>query len=402
MVDASRPFSRAATSCSRGKAIELAPLGSLPGYFARAYYSRLNLVRKMRTTMSFSSCSSLGCLRFGVAALLTLLPIAGAHAGDNPLFASNEPLVLRLEGPFVTLKNAKSKPEYMDGTLKLQEGGVEKVFDLRLRVRGHSRKEVCDFPPLLLNFKTSELKGSELEGEDKLKLVTHCMATNTFDEYLRLEYLSYRALNLLTDMSLRARPLTVTYYDTERKREVGVRPALFIEDEDAFAERKGLTQVDLQRIEAKQYDHDALGLVYMFEYLIGNTDWSAMLGSQGTKCCHNIVPYQRADGVLVPVPYDFDSSGIVNTPYALPNERLKINSVRQRLYRGTTCDSLADFEARLAKFDAVKPQLLELFSTSSGLDKRTAAGATSYINDFFATRSDPRKVERAFRSGCKN
>jgi hypothetical protein len=340
--------------------------------------------------------------RLAVVALLTALLAARAHASDNALFATSEPLVLRLEAPFAAIKGTKSKPEYMDGKLKLQEGGVEKTFDVRLRVRGHSRMQVCDFPPLLLNFKTSDLKGSVLEGENKLKLVTHCMATNTFDPYLRLEYLSYRALNLLTDISLRARPLTVTYYDTDRKRELDTRPALFIEDQETFAELKGLTQADLQQIEPKQYDRDALGLVNMFEYFIGNTDWSARLGSQGAKCCHNIVPYQRADGVLVPVPYDFDSSGIVNTPYALPNERLKINSVRQRLYRGTNCDSLADLESRFEKFDAVKPQLLELFSTSSGLDKRNAASATSYVDDFFATRADPKKVERAFRSGCKN
>lgn len=347
--------------------------------------------------------SGRACRRFN-AALLTALLSAGAHAGDNALFASNEPLVLRLEAPFGTLKSTKSKaqPEYVGGTLKLAEGGVEKAFDVRLRVRGHSRKELCDLPPLLLNFKTGDLKGSVLEGEDKLKLVTRCKATAAYDQYLLLEYLSYRALNLLTDMSLRARLLTVTYYDTERKRELEVQPAMFIENEERFAERKGLTEAKLNRIEPKQYDRDALGLVNMFEYFIGNTDWSAVLGSQGSPCCHNIVPYQRPDGVLVPVPYDFDSSGMVNTPYALPNERLKINSVRQRLYRGGSCDSLADFESRFVKFDAVKPQLLELFSTKSGLDQRNAASATVYIDDFFETRSDPKKVERAFRSGCKN
>ena len=354
--------------------------------------------------MSVASCSSRAGRKVGAAVLLTLLLSAGAHAGDDALFASNEPLVLRLEAPFGSLKSTKSKaqPEYMEGTLKLQEGGVEKAFPVRVRLRGHSRKELCDFPPLLLNFKTSDLKGSVLEGEDKLKLVTHCKPTAAYEQYLLLEYLSYRALNLLTDMSLRARMLNVTYYDTERKHQVDVQPGMFIENEERFAERKGFTQAELPRIEPKQYDRDALGLVDMFEYFIGNTDWSAVLGSQGSLCCHNIVPYQRPDGVLMPVPYDFDSSGMVNTPYALPNERLRITSVRQRLYRGSTCESLADFEPRFAKFDAVKPQLLELFSTSSGLDKRNAASATSYIDDFFDMRSDPKKVERAFRSGCKN
>jgi hypothetical protein len=370
--------------------------------FARAYDFELSLaLKKERRTMSAVSYPGRACRGFGAAAL-TILLAAGAHAGDDRLFASSEPLVLRLEAPLVAIKNGKSKPEYMDGKLKLEEDGVEKTFDVRLRVRGHSRKEMCDFPPLLLNFKTSDLKGSVLQGENKLKLVTHCQATAAYDQYLRLEYLSYLALNLLTDMSLRARPLTVTYYDTDRHRELAMRPALFIEDEEGFAARNGLTQVELKRIEPKQYDHDALGLVNMFEYFIGNTDWSALLGSQGSDCCHNIVPYRRPDGVLVPVPYDFDSSGIVNTPYALPNERLKISSVRQRLYRGTGCESLADFESRFAKFDAVKPQLLELFSASSGLDKRSAASATAYIDDFFETRADPKKVERAFRSGCKN
>jgi hypothetical protein len=341
-----------------------------------------------------------------VAALLTATVLFGsrAYASDDRLFASNEPLVLRLEAPLIAIKNTKSKakPEYMDGVLKLQEGGAEKAFDVRLRLRGHSRKELCDFPPLLLNFKTGDLKGSVLEGENKLKLVTNCKATAAFAQYLRLEYLSYRALNLLTDISLRARPLTVTYYDTDRKRELDTQPAMFIEDEERFAERTGLMPVELQRIEPKQYDRDALGLVNMFEYFIGNTDWSAALGSKGSACCHNIVPYQRAEGTLLPVPYDFDSSGIVNTPYALPNERLNINSVRQRLYRGGSCESLADLESRFVKFDAVKPQLLELFSARSGLDKSEAASATVYINQFFDTRSDPKKVERAFRSSCKN
>ena len=353
--------------------------------------------------MSVASCSSRAGRKVGAAVILTLLLSAGAHAGDDALFASNEPLVLRLEAPFGSLKSTKSKaqPEYMEGTLKLQEGGVEKAFPVRVRLRGHSRKELCDFPPLRLNFKTSDLKGSVLEGEDKLKLVTQCKPTAAYEQYLLLEYLSYRALNLLTDMSLRARMLNVTYYDTERKHQVDVQPGMFIENEERFAERKGFTQAELPRIEPKQYDRDALGLVDMFEYFIGNTDWSAVLGSQGSLCCHNIVPYQRPDGVLMPVPYDFDGSGIVNTNYAVPNEKLRINSVRQRLYRGTTCESVADLETRFAKFDAVKPQLMELFSTSSGLDKREAAGATEYVNDFFDTRSDPKKVERAFRSVCK-
>jgi hypothetical protein len=310
--------------------------------------------------------------------------------------------VLRLEAPFATIQNTRAKPEYQDATLKFQDASGERSLDVRVRVRGKSRVQACDFPPLLVNFRTSELVGTSFEGEDKLKLVTHCKINASFDQYLRLEYLSYRALNLLTDMSLRARPLKVTYYDTQRKRVIAERPGLFIEDEERFAERKGVQKVDLEKIDRARYDREALGLVDMFEYFIGNTDWAATLGPKGSHCCHNIVPYQRADGMLVPVPYDFDSSGIVNVPYAAPDERLHITSVRDRVYRGARCEPTPDLEPRFAKFDAVRPQLLELFSTSSGLEKGYAATARSYVEGFFAVRADPKRVERAFRAGCKN
>lgn len=336
------------------------------------------------------------------AGLGCALLAGGVRAADTALFTSTEPLVLRLEAPIAAIENTRAKPEYRDATLKFQDANGERAVGVRVRVRGHSRLQACDFPPLLLNFKTNELAGTVLEGEDKLKLVTHCQSFNSYDQYLMLEYQVYRALGLLTDMSLRARPLKVTYYDTDRKRVVAERPGIFIEDEERFAERKGLHKLELDRIDRGRYDVDALGLVEMFEYFIGNTDWSAFAGPQGSTCCHNIVPYQRADGMLVPVPYDFDSTGIVDVPYAAPDPRLRIPTVRQRVYRGAKCEPAADLEKQFAKFDAVRSQLLELFSASSGLDKGSAASATSYVNEFFVTRADPKKVERAFRAGCKN
>jgi hypothetical protein len=355
---------------------------------------------KMRTTTIARRVAR----RVSIVACLggALLAASAASAADNGLFASTEPLVLRLEAPFRTIQSTIEKPEYQDATLKFQDASGERSVAVRVRARGKSRREVCDFPPLFLNFKTSELVGTVFAGEDKLKLTTHCKINSSHDEYVQLEYLSYRALNLLTDLSLRARPVNVTYYDTQRTRVVAQRPGFFVEDEERFAERMGLQKIDVESIDRTRYDRDALGLVDMFEYFIGNTDWSALAGPKGSHCCHNIVPYERADGMLVPVPYDFDSSGIVNVPYALPDQRLRINSVRQRLYRGARCEPAADLEPRFAKFDAVRPQVFELFSTSSGLEKGHAVSATSYVEAFFAVRADPKKVEREFRAGCKN
>src|SRR5215471_18909284 len=145
-----------------------------------------------------NSCHIVG--RVAVAAgLCCALLASGARAADTGLFTSTEPLVLRLEAPLATLENRRSKPEYHDATLKFQDGNGERSVDVRVRVRGKSRLQACDFPPLLLNFKTGELVGTVLEGEDKLKLVTHCQGYDAYDQYLRLEYLVYRALGLVTD-----------------------------------------------------------------------------------------------------------------------------------------------------------------------------------------------------------
>ena len=40
------------------------------------------------------------------------------------------------------------------------------------------------------------------------------------------------------------------------------------------------------------------------------------------------------DGPLLAIPYDFDMSGFVHTPYARPETGLGIDDVRQRLYQG--------------------------------------------------------------------
>jgi hypothetical protein len=145
-------------------------------------------------------------------------------------------------------------------------------------------------------------------------------------------------LNVLTDMSLRVRPVEVTYVDTNQKRPVMTKPAFLIEDEEHFATRHGLQLVTDERVDRTRYDPAALALVDMFQYFVGNTDWSAFAGPSGAACCHNVVPVARADGVLVPVPYDFDAAGIVDAPYALPAAGLPIRNVRTRLYRGQCRD----------------------------------------------------------------
>ena len=331
-----------------------------------------------------------------------------AAAPATTLFTAEETFSLRLEAPFSRIKRDRTNPdpEYQPGRLVYSDAsGDEVAIDLRIRVRGRSRAANCDFPPLLLDFQAKGLPAERLsstlfEGQNGLKLVTHCEPTGIYEQYLWLEYLAYRVLNLVTDTSLRARVVAVTYHDSERDREMTTKPGLLLEDEKKFAARQGLAVVPDERIDDRaRYDQGALALVEMFEYFIGNTDWSALAPPKGGDCCHNVVPFARADGTLVPVPYDFDSSGLVNKPEALPAAGLGIRTVRQRLYRGP-CRELAAIEASFEPFQRRRAEITALFEREARLTKQQAEGALRYIDEFYAVLADPERVQRAFRSAC--
>lgn len=340
------------------------------------------------------------------AAASAMLPLRAAA----DVFADEAPLELKLTAPLgIVMRDREAEDrEYQQGTLAYGDGADATTLPVRVRVRGKSRAVACEFPPLLLNFRTPDLAGSILEGEDRLKLVTHCKASSAYDNYVVLEYLVYRVYNLLTPISLRARRVDVSYYDSERQRDLGTRPGILLEDEERFAERHGFVMFEEGTVERSRYDAEALALLDVFQYFIGNTDLSAIAGPAGEVCCHNVVPYLRGDDTpdnandneMVPVPYDFDAAGIVDAPHAAPDERLPIKDVRQRLYRGR-CRTPEELAPVFALFEQQRSAIVALFDESQGLDAKSAANAREYIDLFYEVLGNDKRRENAFFSVCK-
>ena len=334
------------------------------------------------------------------AAALAVVSCAFQWPASADIFAESSVLELTLSAPLAAVFRARQEPEYQPAMLAYRDAsGAAVSVPLRVRVRGKSRAAVCSFPPLLLNFRTGDLAGTLLEGEDRLKLVTHCDSSESYNDYVLLEYLAYRTLNLLTPQSLRARLVTVSYTDSGRERDLGTWRGILLEDEERFAERQGWTIFEGPTVERARYDAEALALVDVFQYLIGNTDWSALSGPRGEECCHNVVPYVRADGTFVPVPYDFDASGIVDPPHAAPDERLRIRDVRQRLYRGR-CRTPAELAHVFARFEEQKSSIVALFEADQGLERSAAERARSYVELFFAVLADDERRQKAFFDVC--
>lgn len=184
-------------------------------------------------------------------ACLATIACLGFRSGDaapktanQPLFASDVPLVLRLEAPFGTLiSQADDDPQWFEGTMTLSEpGGPDRVFAIEVKARGQFRRKSgeCDFPTFWINLKKSEVAGTVFENQNKLKVVSHCRENeNFYDRYLHREYLAYKTYNLLTEASFRVRLARIDYVYTDRRGRTATRPAFLIEDAELLAQRLG-------------------------------------------------------------------------------------------------------------------------------------------------------------------
>jgi hypothetical protein len=337
-------------------------------------------------------------------ALAFSLPQGTVSAEDaTPLFANQEPLRVRIEAPLSTLMRDRSDTEYLDGTLAYTDAsGNEQLLDLKLRARGKYRKQrkTCDLPPIRLNFRKKQVMGTEFAGTDKLKLVTHCETRgNRYEQYVLKEYLAYKFLNAMTPLSFRVRLLHVDYVDSDRGGEPDTRYAFVIEDDDLLAERIGAEPVKAPQLRYNQLDGQYANLVAVFEYLIGNTDFSMVVGAKDDNCCHNTVPFSGNPGGYVVIPYDFDFSGLVNASYAKPNPKLPIKKVVQRHYRGL-CLHNGYLDETLALFREKEQEFRELVSSLEGLDDRMRLRASEYIDGFYRNTADESSVQRYLVRKC--
>ncbi|HEX5257276.1 MAG TPA: hypothetical protein VFW35_00675 [Sphingomicrobium sp.] len=308
-------------------------------------------------------------------------PVA-AQEQPKPLFAASDPIHIVIQAPLSGLIHNRSS-NIVPGTLIDPQGNA---LPVALSVRGITRRaaDTCDFPPLRVEFTAPPPATSLFAGQKKLKLITHCRNSPAFQQYVLLEYSAYKMYNLLTPHSFDVRLANVDYRDADG-RPIISRVGYFLEDLRDLAKRNGMKEThapnliplgDLSPPDAARYA--------LFQDMIANHDWSMRAGPAGKACCHNAeLMGPLAPGAAVVVPYDFDFSGFVDTPYATPPEQLHISSVRERVYRGF-CAHNADALAVARQMRAAQPQLMAAITATPGLDPQRAAKAISFLDGFFA------------------
>lgn len=321
---------------------------------------------------------------------LCMCPVFGwAQMG---LFNSDSILQVKLSGDIRKLMNDRSdEPGEHAITLSYKDGAGEVSIPVSSRTRGNFRRKLgdCIYPPIMLLFKEKDKENTLFKEQEKLKLVVPCKN----DEYVVREYMAYRILNLVTPMSFRARLIQLTLEDTKKKKNQDPFYAILLEEEGQMAKRNKMVSIE-RNIRPELTDAETFINMAVFEYLIGNTDWSV-------EYQQNIKLISK-DSASLPytVPYDFDHAGIVDAPYATPAEQLLLSSVRERRYRGYCLSDLKEYAPSFEVFNKIRNEIYSLYQSVPYLNAGYKKTALKYLDDFYNTINDPEKMKRAFSYPC--
>jgi hypothetical protein len=283
------------------------------------------------------------------------------------------------------LKDRGDQPEYHSAYLFFNP---DDSIPLKLKVRGNFRKQTgnCYFPPILLNFEKDNEKNGVFYDQNKLKLITACKT----DEYVVREYLVYKVFNLISEQSFNARMAQVEYLDSQEKKKPRINLNFLLEDEDRLAERLKMDEMPERLIMENCIELQNMATVAVFEYFIGNTDWSVPYR-------HNIKIFEDSIGRAFAIPYDFDHSGLMNASYARPSEALEISGITQRLYRGLPYE-LEVFETVFENFKAKKSEIYALYENNETLDAKYVKFVIGFLDEFYETISNENAIQNEFYS----
>lgn len=319
------------------------------------------------------------------------LPLSGILTGQEsevreisttPLFQDREPLMVRLKYSNRELLRETNDSTYVKSVMYYKEGqGSWDSLPIKIRARGNYRKEHCFISPVKIRIKKKDAKGTLFEGNKELKLVYPCATSKDAKDYVLKEYLAYQMYALITPYHFKTRRWNVTFTDQRKKKDKDYElQAFVIEDIDKVADRNSGNKLK-RTVHPLQQDDICSVQNDFFQFLIGNTDFS-------TAYQHNEKLIFVNGRQAIPIPYDFDMSGWVNTHYAvvseIQNEKLSIDKVTDRLFRGFKRTEELYQETRelyLSK-EADLYQCLEDHQ-SEFTDPRTYEECRSFLREFY-------------------
>lgn len=295
------------------------------------------------------------------------------------LFASEELLEMTLTFDIREFIRTKSRSKYQDATLTVNESENDSITQqIRLKARGEMRCSYCSFPPIMLKFKEGDPGVEKIQGKGTLKLVTHCYEAPKSESNVLKEYLVYKLFNLVTPYSFKTRLVRIHYKDIHKPKRNYTAYGFLIENPDSMALRNNALVLDKPHVTQNHMNPGDMARVALFNYMIGNTDWSVT--NQ-----HNVKILKTLDVNShkgIPVVYDFDYSGFVNTGYSAPCKELPIKNVTERYYVGL-CLGEEELNPVIDEFEGLKGKFIGTISNFEYISPGSRNQLESYLNSFY-------------------
>ena len=330
-----------------------------------------------------------------LVAVAFYLPVSAQQVDKVKFFEEEAIVATTLEMDLKDLLGKKAKERFLPGTITMNfKDGSTVTEKIEASARGNFRRETCYMPGLKINFRKDST--SRLYKFKEMKLVNGCSSGEDAGQLVIKEYLAYKIYNELTDKSLRVRLMQLSFKDVSGKRKPYTQFGFMIEDIDDMAKRNGMIEVEEVKFNTEQTNRNQMTIVTLFEYLIGNTDWSVpayhnikLIGPKDDK---NVRPYVIA--------FDFDICGFVDPPYATIDEQLqdKISSVRERLNRGFP-RTMEELKVVVQLFNDKKEKIMGLIKNNEYLNSREKSKTVQYVEDFYKTINNEKELQRIFVDG---
>jgi hypothetical protein len=335
-----------------------------------------NIVKNRGTLIFF-------CIYFLLANLMVAqtLDEASTEPKTTKLFATQMLLPIKLHYSIKELKAETNDSTYVKSSLQyINDEGKWDSLEVKIRARGNFRRTNCYYAPVKMKIKKDEAKGTVFKGNKELKLVFPCLTEKAGNDNVIEEYLAYKLFEQISPYHFKTRLFDADFIEERgKKQKTHQIKGFFIEDISKIADRFDCNRLK-RSVHPLQQDGHCSTRNAFFQFMIGNTDFST--GHQ-----HN-EKLLFVDKKTVPVPYDFDMSGLVNASYStvsqIGGETLPITNVRERLYRGFKRDMQvyddirAEFLSKREQIMAVIDEMQPHFENPNNFDM-----AKMYIEDFF-------------------
>jgi hypothetical protein len=328
----------------------------------------------------------------------------GGHSPTRQLFQSAATLEIVLRLPWQTIVTDEFFSQ--GGYPSILEIVGDKAQPVSIPVetarRGWSRQVICRYPPFKLRFSEDKVKGTLFEGQKSLKLVMQCDQGEAYQQNVVLEALAYRMYNLVSEFSLRVRPLSMTIIDSKTGKAQRPKFAFLIERDSDAAKRNGQQVAKMTAVRPEQLEAFEASKLVLFQYMIANTAWSLEPKADEEECCDNLkLVTQDSDSTpIYAIPNDFDLSGLVHAQYATSEEILKNGDRVKRVFKGFCVHNATLNDAREVFLDQ-ESAIRSLVENESRLVDGNKTRTLNFLGQFFDTLKSPEQFREQITSNCQ-